>query len=371
MAVERRGWRPDPYGVHEQRYFSLDGEPTRLVSDGGKTSYDPPPKDGGPDVQVLLASPHAPSPGRRMDSYGGGAAPAARGDVHTGLDPLEHSGRAPSGSIGLAPVEPMAIRARPALLVQPAPDKVVYHAAAGWYPDPTNHSDLRYWDGAGWTEHSSPATPPDEPAHGPPVLRTRISTRTSSALVNIGLLLVAGVLVFALVVTGNPRLPSDPDSAAQGNPTNTTTTTTQAAHPPTAAAREVAAWSSQYEGNMKDLGTDEESIDVADDELKARSGGDAAHNYSTALSAAQQLSSDVATDQKLPAIPDAEAESYWTTELSDLALAAGAYFHGFTDSANGNTTAGAALIQQGTAQVRQAQIRGNDLVSRLSAAASG
>jgi hypothetical protein len=188
--------------------------------------------------------------------------------------------------------------------------------------------------------------------------------------VNVGLLLVAGALIFALVVTGNPRLPSDLDSAAQGNATNTTTTTL-APHPPTAAAREVAAWSSQYESNMKDLGTDEETIDVADDELRASSKGDAAHNYSTALSAAQQLSSDVAADQKIPAIPDAQAESYWTTELSDLAVAAGAYFEGFTDSANGNPTAGAALIQQGATQVRQAQIRGNDLVSRLSAAESG
>lgn len=84
----------------------------------------------------------------------------------------------------------------------------------------------------------------------------------------------------------------------------------------------MAAWSSQYEDNMKDLGTDEAGIDVTDDELKVSSGGVARHNYSAALSAAQQLSSDVATDQKLPAIPDSEAESYWTTELSDLALSA-------------------------------------------------
>jgi Protein of unknown function (DUF2510) len=370
MAVERRGWRPDPYGVHEQRYFSLDGMPTRLVSDGGKTSSDPPPH-GGPDVPVLPASPHGPPPVRRMDSYRGTASPVKRIDVRTGLDPLGHSGRTQTGSIGLVPVEPMAIRAMPPLLAQPTREEVVHHAAAGWYPDPTTPPDLRYWDGAEWTEHSSPATPTDEPAHSPPVVRSRIRTRTSSALVNIGLLLVAGVLIFALVVTGNPRLPSDPESAAQGNTTNTTTTTTLAPRPPTPAAREVAAWSSQYEGNMKDLGTDEESIDVADDELKTSNGGGASHDYSTALSAAQQLSSDVATDQKLPAIPDAVAESAWTTELSDLAVAAGAYFQGFTDSAHGNPTAGAALIQQGVAQVRQAQVRGNNLVSRLSAAESG
>jgi hypothetical protein len=199
-----------------------------------------------------------------------------------------------------------------------------------------------------------------------------MNTRRSSALVNVGLLLIAVALVFALVVTGNPRLPSDPDSAAQGNQTRTSTTTTSTnpATVPT-SAKEVAAWSSQYENNLKDLGTDEEGIDVADDEVKTSSGGVARQNYSAALSAAQQLSSDVASNQNLPAIPDSQAQSYWTAELSDLAVAAADYFQGFTDGANGNTTAGTALIQQGHTQMNQAEIRGNDLVSRLSAAESG
>jgi putative flippase GtrA len=42
VADELRGWHRDPFHQHELRYFSLDGEPTRLVSDGGKTSHDPP-----------------------------------------------------------------------------------------------------------------------------------------------------------------------------------------------------------------------------------------------------------------------------------------------------------------------------------------
>ena len=36
-------WQPDPYGVHEFRFFSADGKPTLLVMDAGKTSYDRPP----------------------------------------------------------------------------------------------------------------------------------------------------------------------------------------------------------------------------------------------------------------------------------------------------------------------------------------
>jgi putative flippase GtrA len=42
MAEELRGWYPDPFNLHELRYFSMDGKPTRLVSNGGRTSHDPP-----------------------------------------------------------------------------------------------------------------------------------------------------------------------------------------------------------------------------------------------------------------------------------------------------------------------------------------
>ncbi len=37
------GWHPDPYGIHQERYVSVDGVPTKLVRDGGQESYDPPP----------------------------------------------------------------------------------------------------------------------------------------------------------------------------------------------------------------------------------------------------------------------------------------------------------------------------------------
>lgn len=51
--------------------------------------------------------------------------------------------------------------------------------AAGWYPDPENPGQLRYWDGQQWTEHRSAqtgATPPPQqqwqtPAYGQPAQR--------------------------------------------------------------------------------------------------------------------------------------------------------------------------------------------------------
>jgi putative flippase GtrA len=61
MAVELRGWRPDPYRQHELRYFSMDGQPSRLVSSGGKTSLDP-PWPAPLSTRPLLTITTAPSP---------------------------------------------------------------------------------------------------------------------------------------------------------------------------------------------------------------------------------------------------------------------------------------------------------------------
>ena len=37
-------------------------------------------------------------------------------------------------------------------------------AVAGWYSDPWDHAQLRYWDGSEWTSHASPALAPDDGA---------------------------------------------------------------------------------------------------------------------------------------------------------------------------------------------------------------
>jgi putative flippase GtrA len=47
------GWQRDPYGIHEDRYFTR-GEPTRLVRDGGVESYDEPPNSAEPPHPRLL-----------------------------------------------------------------------------------------------------------------------------------------------------------------------------------------------------------------------------------------------------------------------------------------------------------------------------
>jgi hypothetical protein len=75
-----QGWVPDPFGLHESRYFSA-GRPTKLVMDGGVESYDEPPSDTFDQAALV---------GRPSES-GAGAPPSASatsgsGPVRDGQD---------------------------------------------------------------------------------------------------------------------------------------------------------------------------------------------------------------------------------------------------------------------------------------------
>jgi len=54
------GWYRDPYRLHQDRYFS-EGQPTKLVRDGGQESFDPPPEVpwSGPPVPVPSTAAHS------------------------------------------------------------------------------------------------------------------------------------------------------------------------------------------------------------------------------------------------------------------------------------------------------------------------
>jgi hypothetical protein len=41
-TIPAEGWYRDPFAIHEDRWMS-QGQPTKLVRDGGTESYDPPP----------------------------------------------------------------------------------------------------------------------------------------------------------------------------------------------------------------------------------------------------------------------------------------------------------------------------------------
>ncbi|HUI49208.1 MAG TPA: hypothetical protein VL119_10955 [Acidimicrobiia bacterium] len=52
--MEAEGWYQDPYGLHEDRWFS-NGTATRLVRDSGVESHDAPPPDA-PPIDTLVRS---------------------------------------------------------------------------------------------------------------------------------------------------------------------------------------------------------------------------------------------------------------------------------------------------------------------------
>jgi hypothetical protein len=60
LSGELRGWHPDPFGLHEFRFFSDDGKPTLLVRDGSTRSYDRPPPGGIP-LQSIESQPVEPA----------------------------------------------------------------------------------------------------------------------------------------------------------------------------------------------------------------------------------------------------------------------------------------------------------------------
>ena len=57
-------WKPDPFGLHELRFFSADGRPTPLVMDAGKRSFDRPPATdhGSSPAEPPVVEPHVAAP---------------------------------------------------------------------------------------------------------------------------------------------------------------------------------------------------------------------------------------------------------------------------------------------------------------------
>jgi hypothetical protein len=93
-----QGWFVDPFGAHEQRWFS-QGRPTALVRDGRADTQDPPPD--GPVPQPLVRAALAPAPGRPSDDQ-------LRADGTDAAEPEDQFGDpALPGTVGMAPVAPL------------------------------------------------------------------------------------------------------------------------------------------------------------------------------------------------------------------------------------------------------------------------
>lgn len=145
MPGELRGWQPDPYGIHELRYFTANGKPSRLVRDGGGWSRDEPPKD------ILSRSSHlATALAERTQHFPAGMADQS-GFSHTGpgvwSNPTEER-------IARIRERITGIKDSPPQPTPPPSDRwetTVAHPA-DWYQDPSDPGQLRYWDGVAWTQ---------------------------------------------------------------------------------------------------------------------------------------------------------------------------------------------------------------------------
>jgi hypothetical protein len=123
--------------------------------------------------------------------------------------------------------------------------------APGWYPDPHDRAQQRYWDGDAWTEHRHPATSDSSAGQGPedtavlprveqPTSRPPEPASTSKdsrggagwvpALVGLLVGLIIGGTAAAVVVGNNDdsSSPKSDSSSATSSPPSTATATTTA-----------------------------------------------------------------------------------------------------------------------------------------------
>jgi len=74
--ADLHGWQSDPFGLHEQRYFS-QGQPTKLVRDGSAESYDPPPTASAASGTPAPGGAHSAAPVSGPTQYPAAHAPSA------------------------------------------------------------------------------------------------------------------------------------------------------------------------------------------------------------------------------------------------------------------------------------------------------
>lgn len=74
---------------------------------------------------------------------------------------------------------------------------------AGWYPDPENPGQQRYWDGAAWTENFAPTNAPAAPAA--PTAKKPIYKRTWFIVVAV----LVGLVVVSNLFGGSPSTPTE------------------------------------------------------------------------------------------------------------------------------------------------------------------
>lgn len=171
-------------------------------------------------------------------------------------------------------------------------------ASSGWYPDPANPDQQRFWDGAKWTEHVAPGTTaslraapvpaaPHEPVltpptqHGPaPAGSTSAKPKMSTAKKwLVGAAIAVGVLIVgsvggALGSAGNrtPEAAREPLAAAPSAPEATPTPTAEVENIPEPATTpapvygDPVSFKAQANSHLDDINKDLDDIVVTVEE---------------------------------------------------------------------------------------------------------
>jgi hypothetical protein len=107
-----QGWQPDPFGLHEMRYFSV-GNPTKLVRDGRTEAYDEPPANSTTELPES-AEPEASQAAASARATTGGVLVASANAVRpTGVESTARpSARVQSAHVPPARVPPARRRRR-------------------------------------------------------------------------------------------------------------------------------------------------------------------------------------------------------------------------------------------------------------------
>ena len=178
MVDQLQEWQSDPAGKHRFRLHA-DGRPTDWVSDGTTVVHDPlPPAQAYPGVaapspQPAPAQPFTPGglgepvptsePARPAGWYRSAANPsevrywdgsewttAAAGPADGA--PTTNSPPTTNGRVDPGGAEPHVDPGDGQRHLGASVRATTPAAPADWYPDPSDRTRLRYWDGLGWTE---------------------------------------------------------------------------------------------------------------------------------------------------------------------------------------------------------------------------
>ncbi len=353
------GWRPDPYGIHEERLFA-QGEPTPLVRDDGVGSFDA-------ISTVEVPSEGADGPGRERGEPLGAPVEQSPNRVATPRADGHSSGPRPSK----VPAKPW-VTAAVSLIAAGVVVGLLGVAGVGRSGGSSTTSTLKP---PGHVVLNLPPSTTESPIER--ALRAQPTTTTESpierALQALPRSTTTEPTTSAATVPVQTKTPSTSAAVASRPPSSQVSN--PSTHPPTTEATSIAAattlplttattsvgqadeaWYLSYGTVFNTLQTDIEKLNRA---LASTS----PNSYSTLIPYWKELFTDAGQAMTLPSIPGASTQSEWASALGDLSEGASECIIGSVGTSGGGGTAvsfppifsqGSAFITTGTTQMDSA-----------------